>query len=70
LDVKELSKLVTDLGEVERRLTLGGTGFVLVVPDRLRAAISEVLRRRGRVVPVLAQREIDDTAKVAVVAKI
>lgn len=70
LDVKELSKLVTDLGEAERRLTLGGTGFVLVVPDRLRAAISEVLRRRGRVVPVLAQREIDDTAKVAVVAKI
>ena len=70
LDVKELSKLVTDLGEAERQIALGGTGFVLVVPDRLRAAIAEVLRRRGRVVPVIAQREIDDTAKVAVVAKI
>ncbi len=70
LDVKELSKLVTDLGEAERRLTPGGAGFVLIVPDRLRAAIAEVLRRRGRAVPVLAQREIDDTAKVAVVAKI
>ena len=55
---------------MRRILILGGTGFVLIVPDRLRAAIAEMLRRRGRVVPVLAQREIDDTAKVAVVAKI
>lgn len=70
LDVKELSKLMADLTEAERRTVLNGIGYALIVPDRLRPAIAEVLRRRGKFVPVLGQREVDDTAKINVVARI
>ena len=61
---------MADLTEAERRTVLNGIGYALIVPDRLRPAIAEVLRRRGKFVPVLGQREVDDTAKINVVARI
>ena len=67
---RDLANLLSGLGEIERQMAQMGQSFVVVAPERLRQNLADLLKRQRKFVPVLSQREIDDTVDVNVVGRL
>jgi flagellar biosynthesis protein FlhA len=67
---RDLANLLSGLAEIERQMAQMGQSFVVVAPERLRQNLADLLKRQRKFVPVLSQREIDDTVDVNVVGRL
>jgi flagellar biosynthesis protein FlhA len=67
---RDLANLLSGLAEIERQMAQMGQSFVVVAPERLRQHLADLLKRQRKFVPVLSQREIDDTVDVNVVGRL
>ena len=67
---RELATLLNGLAEIEKNTAQAGQTFVVVAPERLRPQLAELLKRQRKFIPVLSQREIDDTVEVNVVGRL
>lgn len=69
LDAQDMLRLMSDIEGLTKKAGIP-SNLVLVVPDRMRAQLADVIRRQGKSLPVLAQREIDETVRVNIVARL